>query len=51
MNHASEDEDEDNFVGTTQSKLEPGHSRSEREEQLRKMMDEGKPDHMDFKCS
>lgn len=40
MKDASEDEDEDTFVPTTKSEAEPGKSRSEREERLRKLMDE-----------
>ncbi len=40
MKDASEDEDEDTFVPTTKPKAEPGKSRSEREERLRKLMDQ-----------
>lgn len=40
MRDASEDDDEDNFIGTNKSESKLGKSRSEREEQLRKLMDE-----------
>lgn len=40
MRDASEDEDEDNFIGTIKLDSQPGKSRSEREEQLHKLMDE-----------
>ncbi len=40
MRDASEDEDEDDFVGTSKLTAEPRKSRSEREEQLRKLMDD-----------